>query len=407
MASVFRQAPKKTHHKTRQPPRIYYKLGQALFCDIHRSSVWCSKCILPIAWCPYWETKKITCETCKPHLWHNTLDNNKDDSDYEWEQPTHSDNDEGLQDLSQDLSNMDESQPTSPPPSTQELPWISDWDSEVPERMGTNDHGLSAGNTEQLPHRNPECYRSDQETFSMNSTNIRTDHKMKEILHLPLPLISKEDELLAQALTEYEKPRTPLTPLKSTPQKRPHPDKLEKLLKQIQLENWEELTMSTPPEKENEPPKEKRRKTDQNISTYVKGLPADKTKWTPGDWKRVKLINKHRSTHSSSENDQHQDNEEEHQTSPLRITVTTGTSRSSPPRATSPENEEQSANFWDLEVRPASKPVQEQLLSKLSKTGFSILSDTDWIDFSILVLFIPHSDPSSTTSKTIELQETT
>ncbi len=79
MASVFRQAPKKTHHKTRQPPRIYYKLGQALFCDIHRSSVWCSKCILPIAWCPYWETKKITCETCKPHLWQNTLDNNKDD----------------------------------------------------------------------------------------------------------------------------------------------------------------------------------------------------------------------------------------------------------------------------------------------------------------------------------------
>ncbi|KAK8388932.1 hypothetical protein O3P69_020710 [Scylla paramamosain] len=162
------------------PSRIYYKLGQALFCDIHRSSVWCSKCILPIAWCPYWETKKITCETCKPHLWHNTLDNNKDDSDYEWEQPTHSDNDEGLQDLSQDLSNMDESQPYLASSKHSGASLISDWDSGVPERMGTNDHGLSAGNTEQLPHRNPEC----EFQGSANETGESTDKPQEREHHL-------------------------------------------------------------------------------------------------------------------------------------------------------------------------------------------------------------------------------
>ncbi|KAK8388722.1 hypothetical protein O3P69_020607 [Scylla paramamosain] len=100
-------------------------------------------------------------------------------------------------------------------------------------------------------------YRSDQENFSLNSTNIRTDHKMKECLHLPLPVISKEDELPSPSLERIRKTKNPLTPLKSTPQKRPHPDKLQTLLQQIQLENWEELPMSTPPEKENEPPKEK------------------------------------------------------------------------------------------------------------------------------------------------------
>ncbi|KAK8372567.1 hypothetical protein O3P69_017405 [Scylla paramamosain] len=65
-------------------------------------------------------------------------------------------------------------------------------------------------------------YRSDQENFSLNSTNIRTDHKMKECLHLPLPVISKEDELLAQALKEYEKTKNPpYTPEEHSPKTSP------------------------------------------------------------------------------------------------------------------------------------------------------------------------------------------
>ena len=164
-------------------------------------------------------------------------------------------------------------------------------------------------------------YRQDQETFFLTSTNVHLDRQTEELLHLPLPVISKDDELLVQALSAYEAPRTPLSPLTPTPQKRPRQeDVLQNVLKEVNLENWEELPLSTP-RNENEPPT-KRRKLDPQLSTYLKGLPADRSKWTPGDWKRVKIINKYRSTHSSSENAHNQDNEaEERPTSPLQMSM--------------------------------------------------------------------------------------
>ncbi|KAK8388550.1 hypothetical protein O3P69_020497 [Scylla paramamosain] len=230
MTTVFCQAAKKTDHTTREPPRIYHKLGQALFCDIHKSSVWCNKCILLITWCTYWGTETITCETCKPHLWHTTLDNNKDNSDYEWEEPTNSDNDEELQDLPKDLFDMDESQPTSPPPSTQELPWISDWDSGVPERMGTSNSGASTGPPEQLPHRNSECeFEGNQnETSSSTDKPQEGEHNLaKRRRHSPnpaqnghLPISSKQPGSSAESPHH----RIPFRPRKLLPEFNKHSD---------------------------------------------------------------------------------------------------------------------------------------------------------------------------------------
>ncbi len=117
------------------------------------------------------------------HLWHTTLNNNKDDSDYEWETTDPNDDD-----LPEDLLNMNASQPYSPDQSTQDICLECDDHLGVPERMGTDDHGLSAGTFEQLPHRDSECefQGSAHETReSIDKPQEREHHLAKRRRHSP------------------------------------------------------------------------------------------------------------------------------------------------------------------------------------------------------------------------------
>ncbi|MPC58934.1 hypothetical protein E2C01_052947 [Portunus trituberculatus] len=61
-------------------------------------------------------------------------------------------------------------------------------------------------------------YRSDQETYSQNSTQLNWEQKLEQVLYEELPVITKEDDLLLQALKDHET-KTLISPI-TTPQKR-------------------------------------------------------------------------------------------------------------------------------------------------------------------------------------------
>lgn len=155
MQSVLAQAGK-TQHRLREAPRIFWKLGRALFWDSHSGYPWCNKCILPSDWCPYHQVEPITCDICKPDLWHTTLDNNKDDSDYEWE-ASHPNHDEGLQDLPEDLHTMDEGQQNPAPAEAEEVGGRPERDVGVSGGMDPINTSPKAGDTQQLLCDPREC----------------------------------------------------------------------------------------------------------------------------------------------------------------------------------------------------------------------------------------------------------
>lgn len=137
-------------------------------------------------------------------------------------------------------------------------------------------------------------------------------------------------------------------------------DQIKEALKGIENYNWEEMEVEQVVE---------RQKTTRNLPTLYKGLPADRSKWTEGDWKRVKQINqwKKNMPPSSSDKNQPQEQEEDNPASPLRITVTTGTSRSGSLATTSQDPGIQSAPSLTLITTLATKQQQQQLLSGKTK----------------------------------------
>lgn len=228
--------------------------------------------------------------------------------------------------------------------------------------------------------------KSRQDAYTSETSTIThlMEQNMEVMRTWELPLLSKEDEILAKALEEQEN-----TPPR---RKRKAQEDLQDMMEDIQKIDW------------NQPMEgEYRTKISQDLPTQLKGLPKDKKTWTPGDWKRAKMINQHRSSHSSSEKNQSQKQQEEDRSSPVRITVTTGTSPSKASPIMQSGKSTQLQHFFNLQVAPASKQESQRLLSLLqsSSTGFSILSDTVSTDSRILVLCLPHSDEFSTTSETL------
>lgn len=60
-------------------------------------------------------------------------------------------------------------------------------------------------------------------------------------------------------------------------------DLLEKAMKDLENHNRKGIEVQVPTE---------RKKISTDLPTLYKGLPVDRKKWTPGDWKRMKVINK-------------------------------------------------------------------------------------------------------------------
>jgi len=145
------QAVKYTRHETREVPRIYHKIGKGYFCDIHASGVWCKYCIVPIAWCPYWETGVITCDLCKPALWKALLERNSDNSDYEleWESP-HSNNSKRIQNMAENIHDLGESTTNSTNTSPTRMDKQSPTNIRIPSPMGSFPCCLEDGYSQQL-----------------------------------------------------------------------------------------------------------------------------------------------------------------------------------------------------------------------------------------------------------------
>ncbi|XP_069176808.1 uncharacterized protein [Procambarus clarkii] len=100
-----------------------------------------------------------------------------------------------------------------------------------------------------------------------------------------------------------------------------------------------ELTDDSGRHRRNAATQERTKKTTA-LPTLLKGLPADRTKWTEGDWKRIQMINKWKkhTTHSSQEQNQNQEEEQNHQPSSWLITTTIGTLPSDAPQTISADN---------------------------------------------------------------------
>nr|ACF32341.1 NS2 protein [Decapod penstyldensovirus 1] len=251
-------------------------------------------------------------------------------------------------------------------------------------------------------------YEREQETEQFNlEVNQRTP---SEILETVLTGVKRDREELLTSVT-HQIPPDQMTKIwvhhihikeanTPTPQKRQADETADEIRKAIN--EAMEIDWSLP--------MEERAVVAEHNPTLLKGLPADRTKWTEGDWKRVKLINKWKTQHgtpSSSEKDHNQeDSREERQTSPLRITVTTGTSRSQDTPPISPDIEIQSLPTWELPLLPEPKLKRLRYLLKISRDGYSILSDTVLNGFRILVLATPFLEESSSTSNNTEEKRT-
>nr|AIY34699.1 hypothetical protein [Penaeus stylirostris penstyldensovirus 1]AIY34701.1 hypothetical protein [Penaeus stylirostris penstyldensovirus 1] len=157
-------------------------------------------------------------------------------------------------------------------------------------------------------------------------------------------------------------------------------------------------------------PMEERAVVAEHNPTLLKGLPTDRTKWTEGDWKRVRLINKWKVQHgtpsSSEKNHNQEDSPDERQTSPLQIMVTTGTSHTPDTQPIRPDIELQSSPIWELPLLPEPKLKRLRYLLEISRDGYSILSDTVLNGFRILVLATPFLNESSNTSNNTEETKT-
>ncbi|XP_050712599.1 uncharacterized protein LOC126996265 [Eriocheir sinensis] len=316
MAQALLLKPRQDTHPWRATPHLYWKIAPNAFCNEHFSEVWCKWCIVPVTWCA--EAKLPDCNKCHPLYWHAKREEAEDNSDYEpeWDTPDSS-YDEGnvsskivRQSFYNLLTNLKNNNIIKPREGEiKQTPYKEDMNFHL-----TNDPN------HKILHAMLLGARSDHVAYHSPGPNLINPHdEQREIMmHLELPHLTKDDQEMAEAAAQME------TETRKTTQKRAAQEDLQEILQDLEEVDW-----TKPMEGEY------RTKTTPNLPTQLRGLPQDRTKWTPGDWKRIKMINKHRSGHSSSAHDQSPRQEEDAPSSPLRITVTTGISHSKASRTTS------------------------------------------------------------------------